>query len=124
MPNIRRGVAVGESGDCDCAARAKGAVMESRNGSDRVMPAPCRKRRREIDWREETNGAPPVGPENGFMGLFHLEQITLHDSMHDGAQAKLPCAGELDDFFDLFAVGESHWRACCVGDQLFYHVAR
>ena len=125
MPNIRRGVALGESGDSDCAALAKGAVMESRNGNDRAMPAPCRKRRREIDRREEMNGAPPVGPENGFMGgLLRLEQITLYNSMHEGAQPKLPSAGKLDDIFDLLAVGESHWRACSIRSQLPCEIAR
>src|SRR5688572_23053593 len=89
MPNIRRGVALGESGDSDCAARAKGAVMESRNGSDRAMPAPCRKRRREIDRREEMDGAPPVGPENGFMG------VTSFGTDHFARFHARSCAGQI-----------------------------
>ena len=46
MPSIRRGFAPGASGDEDVAARTNGASIDSRNGSERAMPAPCRKRRR------------------------------------------------------------------------------
>jgi hypothetical protein len=51
MPNIRRGLAPGASGDEAVAARAKTGSIESRNGSDSAMPAPWRNRRREIGWR-------------------------------------------------------------------------
>ena len=57
MPNIRRGVASGASGDDVSAARANGAIIESSNGSDSAMPAPRRKRRREMARRVTTNGA-------------------------------------------------------------------
>src|SRR5688572_25387496 len=79
MPNMRRGGVFGESGNSDCAARASGAIIESRNGSDSAIPAPFKKRRREMDCRVETYGA-PVGYEDGFMavissGIIHSAQF-------------------------------------------------
>src|SRR5687768_5046188 len=126
MPNMRRGGAPAERGDNDSAARLERPTIESRNGSDRAMPAPWRKRRREIACRVWTKGEAPVLFVNGFMEMdsLHLEQFTLHDFMHDGAEAKLPGTGKLDDFFDLFAIGEAHWGARRVGNQLLRHIAR
>jgi hypothetical protein len=54
---LHAGAPPGTRADCDCAVRANGAIIESRNGSDRAMPVPRRNRRREIAWRVEANGA-------------------------------------------------------------------
>ena len=57
MANIRRGVALAASGEVDSAARANGASIESRNGSDSAIPAPRRKWRREAAGRVQMKGA-------------------------------------------------------------------
>jgi hypothetical protein len=41
--------------------------MESRNGNDRAMPAPWRKRRRDIGRRVVTNGAVTGAFAGGFI---------------------------------------------------------
>ena len=69
MANIRRGAAPGARADGDCAARANGAIIESRKGSDTAIPVPRRKRRREIFWRVETNGAETPGFDLLFMAI-------------------------------------------------------
>ena len=107
MANIRRGVVTDERVDGDCAARANGAIIESRNGSDRAMPVPRRKRRREIRWRLEANGAETASFDFKFIAigwLFHLEQITPDNFMHHCAQTELTRTGTLHDSFDLFTI--------------------
>ena len=44
--------------------------------------------------------------------------------MDHGAHAILTRAGKLHNFFDLLAVREMHWRACCVRSQLAREIAR
>ena len=61
MPNIRRGVARAASREAESAARANGAIIESRNGSDNAIPAPRRKCRRDIGWREIARVLRPGG---------------------------------------------------------------
>src|SRR5262245_41037223 len=57
MPNMRRGLAPGASGDDAVAARAKGGSIASRNGSDSRMPDPRRKWRRDMARRVVMKGA-------------------------------------------------------------------
>ena len=52
MPKKRRGLASGEPGPTALAEAANAGVIESSRGSERAMPAPWRKRRRETDLRE------------------------------------------------------------------------
>jgi hypothetical protein len=46
-------MAFGASGDATSADRAKGAIIESKNGSDKATPTPRRKWRREMACRVE-----------------------------------------------------------------------
>jgi hypothetical protein len=62
---MRRGLEVGARGEEDVAARANPGNIESRNGNARAMPAPCRKRRREIGRRVEMKG-----PDEGVGVIF------------------------------------------------------
>ncbi len=58
MPNIRRGVAPGASGDdVASAARASAGIIESSSGKAMAMPAPRRNRRRDSAGRKEMCGA-------------------------------------------------------------------
>jgi hypothetical protein len=57
MANIRRGVALGASGEEASADRANGTIIESKNGSAIATPTPRRKWRREMGCRVETWGA-------------------------------------------------------------------
>src|SRR5436190_24238991 len=121
MPNIRRGIASGARGDADSAAFAKGASIESRNGSDRAAPVPRRKERREMARRLETKGAVQGLFVDVFMILGCLlvqEQLTLHDRMHEAAHPVLPRARKLHDAFNLLPVGEAHRRTRRVNGQL------
>src|SRR5687768_729622 len=62
MASILRGFAFGENGDDAGAARANVGSIDSRSGSERAMPAPCKNRRREIG-RREIKGAMGIGCE-------------------------------------------------------------
>jgi hypothetical protein len=57
IANIRRGAAFAASGEADSAARANGAIIESRKGNERATPTPRRKWRRDMGWRVQTKGA-------------------------------------------------------------------
>src|SRR6185312_1754897 len=54
MANIRRGVALGASGEETSADCTNGTTIESKNGSAIATPTPRRKWRREIDCRVKT----------------------------------------------------------------------
>src|SRR5688500_8596452 len=93
MASIRRGAAPGARGDDDSAARVNGAIIVSRNGSDRAMPVPRRNRRREIAWRVEANGAETASFDFEFMaiGLAILFGTNHSEQFH----ARL-CADRID----------------------------
>src|SRR5688500_19809924 len=95
MPNIRRGVPPGVPLAEFFLTAAKAGSIESRNGSERAMPAPRKNLRREMAWRVATKG--PLSDVFAFIiSLFFQEQFTLHDLMHQRAHtiASRPAAGE------------------------------
>src|SRR4051812_46107751 len=70
---MRRGVALADIALAARAVRAKGAAMESRNGSAMAMPAALRNLRRESALRRGTNG-PCASLENSVVIKVPLQK--------------------------------------------------
>ena len=129
IANIRRGVALGASGDETSAARANGAIIESRNGSDTrrrrpgengggTWPAGDDVWRLAVEFRFGVHGS-----VRWFRRFTWSGTIALHQFGHDAAHAVLSFGGALQNFFNRLPVRKTHRRARGINRKLADEIA-